>query len=38
MPPGQYTLIHRDAELTEEEADVLVAALIEMGRTSGDDD
>lgn len=31
MPPSQYTLIHRDAALTEEEADVLVAALLEMG-------
>lgn len=31
MPKRQYTLIHRDAALTEEEADVLVAALLDMG-------
>ena len=36
MPPGTYTLIHRGAALTEEEADVLIAALIEMGRTAHD--
>jgi len=27
MPPGQYTLIHRNARLTDAEADRLVAAL-----------
>ena len=27
MPPSQYTLIHRGARLTDEEADKLVAAL-----------
>ena len=37
MPPGNYTMIHRGARLTEEEADVLVAALIEMGRSADDD-
>jgi uncharacterized membrane protein YgcG len=38
MPPGTYTLIHRDAALTEAEADVLVAALIDMGRSAARDD
>ncbi len=45
MPLSRYTLIHRGARLTDEESDVLVAALIEMGRSddssgpgSGDDD
>ena len=36
MPLSRYTLIHRGARLTDEESDVLVAALIEMGR-GGDD-
>lgn len=31
MPPSRYTLIHRDAALTGDEADVLVAALLDMG-------
>ncbi len=30
MPPDQYTLIHRGARLSDDEADVLVAALEEM--------
>jgi hypothetical protein len=46
MPLSRYTLIHRGARLTDEESDVLVAALIDMGRSaddssgpgSGDDD
>lgn len=31
MPPDRYTLIHRDASLSEGERDVLVAALLGMG-------
>jgi hypothetical protein len=40
MPPDQYALIHRDARLTDEEADRLVAALevLEGGRDGGGDD
>jgi uncharacterized membrane protein YgcG len=39
MPPDQYTLIHRGARLSDEEADVLVAALEEMNAAGrGDDD
>jgi hypothetical protein len=30
MPPSQYTMIHRGARLTDEEAQVLVAALEQM--------
>lgn len=30
MPPGRYTLLHRDARLTAEEARTLIAALEEM--------
>ncbi len=30
MPPSQYTLIHRDASLSDEERDVLVGALLAM--------
>jgi len=30
MPPGRYTLIHRDARLSDEEAELLVAALARM--------
>ncbi len=30
MPPSQYTMIHRGAALTDEEARVLIAALEEM--------
>ena len=30
MPPGRYTLIHREATLTAEERDVLVGALLAM--------
>lgn len=30
MPPGRYTLVHRDAVLDESEKDVLVAALMRM--------
>jgi hypothetical protein len=43
MPPSQYTLIHRGAKLTDDEAAVLVAALESMddhgssGRGSGDE-
>ena len=44
MPPGNYTLIHRGASLSDEEADLLVAALRAMdggddsgGDHSGDD-
>jgi hypothetical protein len=36
MPLDRYTLIHRDARLTDEEADRLVAALEAMG-DGGDD-
>jgi hypothetical protein len=42
MPPGRYTLIHRDASLSDEERDVLVGALLAMsdgdrsGRDGGD--
>jgi hypothetical protein len=32
MPPSQYTLLHRDANLSDEEQRVLVAALLEMDR------
>ncbi|HMG44832.1 MAG TPA: heme-binding domain-containing protein [Acidimicrobiales bacterium] len=30
MPPGQYTAIHRDANLSDEEVDALIAALESM--------
>ena len=30
MPPSQYTLIHRDASLADEEREVLVGALLAM--------
>jgi hypothetical protein len=42
MPPSRYTLIHRDASLSDEERDVLVNALVAMadedrsGRDGGD--
>jgi len=36
MPPSQYTLIHRGAELTDAEQQILVAALTQM-EGSGDD-
>jgi hypothetical protein len=36
MPPGQFTLIHRNAKLTAEEARVLIDALEALGG-SGDD-
>ena len=32
MPPGRYTLIHRDANLSDEEIATLVEALEQMGR------
>ncbi|MET0144718.1 MAG: heme-binding domain-containing protein [Ilumatobacteraceae bacterium] len=32
MPPSQYTLVHRDAELTDAEAHTLVEALLAMAR------
>ena len=35
MPPGRYTLIHRDAELSADEQETLVRALLAM---SDDDD
>jgi hypothetical protein len=35
MPPDRYTMIHRGARLTDDEADRLVAALQAMG--AGDD-
>jgi hypothetical protein len=35
MPPDRYTMIHRRARLTDDEADRLVAALQAMG--AGDD-
>ena len=35
MPPGRYTLIHRRAELSADEQETLVRALLAM---SGDDD
>ena len=43
MPPSQYTMIHRGARLTDEEAAILVAALEQMddggrGRGRGGDD
>ncbi len=40
MPPGQYTLVHRGARLSDDEADVLVAALEAMddGGDGGDGD
>jgi hypothetical protein len=44
MPPRRYTLIHRNATLTTEEADTLISALLQMGgdpehdRGPGDDD
>ena len=31
MPPKQYTLIHRDAKLTDEEATILANALLQLG-------
>ena len=30
MPPGRYTMIHRNASLSAEERDVLVSALLQM--------
>ena len=36
MPLDRYTLIHRDARLTDEEADRLVDALAAMGESDGD--
>lgn len=39
MPPRQYTLIHRSAQLTDEEAATLLAALAQMDDDDrGDDD
>jgi hypothetical protein len=44
MPPGRYTVIHRDARLSATEQDALVAALEQMdggsnrGPGGGDDD
>lgn len=47
MPPSQYTMLHRDADLSDEEVAVLVAALEQMddgdsgrgrGRGRGGDD
>jgi hypothetical protein len=35
MPPSQYTLIHRGAELSDSEAVALVAALQNMGGANG---
>jgi hypothetical protein len=35
MPPGNYTRIHRDTDLSEAEIDVLVAALAQMPNASG---
>ena len=34
MPPDRYTRIHLGATLTDEEADVLIAALVDMGRAA----
>ncbi len=31
MPPKQYTLLHRDAKLTDEEATILAHALLQLG-------
>jgi hypothetical protein len=36
MPPKKYTLIHRDAKLTDEEATTLANALLEMGARDED--
>jgi hypothetical protein len=42
MPPDRYTLIHRDASLSDDERDVLISALLAMadedrsGRDGGD--
>jgi hypothetical protein len=40
MPPQQYTMLHPDARLSDEEEEVLIAALEAMdeGRGGGDDD
>ncbi|HEV7721682.1 MAG TPA: heme-binding domain-containing protein, partial [Iamia sp.] len=43
MPPSQYTMIHRGARLTDEEAAILIDALEQMddggrGRGRGGDD
>jgi hypothetical protein len=35
MPPSQYTLIHPDAKLSDEEKQVLVDALLQMDRDRG---
>jgi hypothetical protein len=35
MPPGQYTLIHRGAKLSDAEATILIAALQTMGGDDG---
>jgi hypothetical protein len=36
MPPSQYTLIHRDADLPADEQQVLIEALEAMGEGGGD--
>jgi Haem-binding domain len=38
MPPSQYTLIHRDAKLTDDEITVLVAALKAMAEDEVEDE
>jgi hypothetical protein len=38
MPLGRYTVVHRDAQLTEAERDVLVTALAQMAGDGGGDD
>jgi uncharacterized membrane protein len=35
MPPDRYTLIHRDARLSDTEVDTLVAALLAMDEDGG---
>ena len=37
LPPGKYTLIHRNAKLTTDEARVLIAALEALGGSADDD-
>jgi hypothetical protein len=37
MPPGRYTMLHRDAELSDAEVAVLVDALEQLDRNGGGD-
>jgi hypothetical protein len=38
MPPSRYTILHRDADLSDEEEQVLIDALLAMDEDRGDED